>query len=82
LHQVDLSWNAPSSSPDPVAGYNVYRSSDGGTTYQLVNLAVNTATAYEDTIVLSGQAYDYYVTSVDASGIESVPSNTIGVTIP
>jgi hypothetical protein len=82
LHQVDLSWNAPSSSPDPVAGYNVYRSSDGGNTYQLVNSAVDTATAYEDTIVLSGQAYNYYVTSVDASGVESVPSNTIGVTIP
>ena len=61
LHQVDLSWSAPSSFPDPVAGYNVYRSSDGGTTYQLVGLAVNTATAYEDTIVLSGQAYDYYI---------------------
>src|SRR5438445_5203064 len=25
-HSIDLSWNAPSSSADPVAGYDVYRS--------------------------------------------------------
>ena len=81
-HQVDLSWNAPTSSPDPVAGYNVYRSSDGGNTYQLANSAVDAATTYVDTNVLALQSYDYYVTSVDASGVESVPSNTIGVTIP
>jgi Chitobiase/beta-hexosaminidase C-terminal domain len=82
LHQVDLSWNAPSSSPDPLAGYNVYRSSDGGTTYQLLNSGVDTGTAYEDTVVQSGHAYNYYVTSVDAFGVESVGSNMIGVTIP
>src|ERR1035437_8941209 len=78
-HQVDLSWNAPTSSPDPVTGYNVYRSSDGGNTYQLANSAVDAATTYVDTNVLALQSYDYYVTSVDASGVESVPSNTIGV---
>jgi hypothetical protein len=82
LHQVDLSWNAPSSSPDPVAGYNVYRSSDGGNTYQVLNSGVDTTVTYVDTLVLSGQPYDYYVTSVDSSGVESVPSNTISVTIP
>jgi hypothetical protein len=82
LHLVDLSWSAPISSPDPVAGYHVYRSSDGGNTYQLLNSAVNTGTTYEDTIVQSGQSYEYYVTSVDSSGVESAPSNTIDVTIP
>ena len=82
LHLVDLSWSAPSNSPDPVAGYHIYKSSDGGNTYQLLNSAVNTGTTYEDTIVQSGQSYDYYVTSVDSSGVESAPSNTIGATIP
>ena len=82
VHQVDLSWNAPIGSPDPVAGYHVYKSSDGGNTYQLLNSAVDTGTTYEDTIVKAGQSYDYYVTSVDASGVESAPSNMIGVTIP
>jgi fibronectin type 3 domain-containing protein len=82
VHQVDLSWNAPIGSPDPVAGYHVYKSSDGGNTYQLLNSAVDTGTTYEDTLVKAGQSYDYYVTSVDASGVESAPSNMIGVTIP
>jgi fibronectin type 3 domain-containing protein len=81
-HEVDLSWNAPASSPDPVAGYNVYRSGDGGNTYQLVNAFVDTGTTYADTTVQGGLTYDYYVTSVDASGFESTPSNTISVIIP
>jgi hypothetical protein len=81
-HKVDLSWNAPSSSADPVAGYNVYRSSDDGSTYQLLNSSVDTATTYADATVLAGQTYDYIVESVDASGFTSVPSNTISVTIP
>jgi hypothetical protein len=82
LHLVDLSWSAPSNSPDPVTGYHVYRSSDGGNTYQLLNSSANAGTTYEDTIVQSGQSYAYYVTSVDASGVESAPSNTIDTTIP
>ena len=82
IHLVDLSWSAPSGSADPVAGYHVYRSSDGGNTYQLLNSAVNTGTTYEDTVVQSGQSYAYYVTSVDASGVESAPSNAIDATIP
>jgi hypothetical protein len=81
-HEVDLSWNAPGSSVDPVAGYNVYRSSDGGTTYQLLNSSVDTATTYADMTVLAGQTYDYIVESVDASGYTSVPSNMISEISP
>ena len=81
-HEVDLSWNAPSSSVDPVAGYDVYRSSNGGTTYQLLNSSVDTATTYADMTVVAGQTYDFIVESVDASGFTSVPSNTITEMIP
>ncbi len=81
-HEVDLSWNAPSSSVDPVAGYSVYRSSNGGSTYQLLNSSVDTATTYADTTVLAGLTYQYNVESVDASGYTSVPSNTISETVP
>jgi hypothetical protein len=80
--QVSLSWEAPSSSPDPVAGYHIYRSPDGGTSYQLLNLSVVTDTAFLDTTVENGQTYDYIVESVDVSGIESPPSNTASITIP
>jgi hypothetical protein len=81
-HEVDLTWNAPSSSADPLAGYNVYRSPSGIPTDQRLNSLVNAATAYADTAVQSGLAYDYFVTSVDASGVESAPSNMTSVTIP
>jgi hypothetical protein len=81
VHEVDLSWDAPTSSPDPVAGYNVYRSTNGGAA-QLINSSVDTQTAYVDSAVVSGTTYSYIVKSVDKDGVESVPSNQITVTIP
>jgi fibronectin type 3 domain-containing protein len=79
---VDLSWDAPSSSTDPVVGYNVYRSPSGSSTYQLLNSSVDTQTTYVDSRVQSGLSYDYIVESVDGSGNESVPTSPIVVTIP
>jgi fibronectin type 3 domain-containing protein len=79
---VDLSWTAPSSSPDPVAGYNVYRATGSGSSYQLLNSTADTATTYADTTVASGTSYTYYVESVDAEGCTSGPSNTYTVNIP
>jgi hypothetical protein len=80
-HEVDLSWNAPVSSPDPVAGYNIYRSTGSGS-FMLVNSSPDTAVVYVDNAVVSGTSYRYQVTSVDNGGVESVPSNQIMVTIP
>jgi hypothetical protein len=79
---VDLSWDAPSSSPDPVAGYSVYRSPSGASSYQLLNPSVVTGTTYVDSTAQAGQSYDYIVESVDASGVESAPSNTASVALP
>ena len=75
-YEVDLTWNAPTSSPDPVVGYNVYRSPSGASLrIQILNPSVVTTTAYADETALDGQTYDYIVESVDASGNQSVPSN-------
>jgi fibronectin type 3 domain-containing protein len=79
---VWLTWIAPASSPDPVAGYAVFRSLDGTQTYQRLNTQPTTATAYTDWTPQTSTAYDYYVVSVDAQGITSVPSNVVAVTIP
>jgi Abnormal spindle-like microcephaly-assoc'd, ASPM-SPD-2-Hydin len=81
-HQTNLSWEAPSSSADPVVGYNVYRSAAGSSAYQRLNSSANTQTTYVDSTVQAGLTYDYYVTSVDPSGVESVPSNQVAATIP
>lgn len=80
--QVNLTWVAPSSSPDPVAGYNVYRAPSGGNNYQLVSSVSNSQLAYTDTGVQAGQTYDYIVESVDATGVTSSPSNMASVTLP
>jgi hypothetical protein len=80
-HQVTLSWSPPSSSPDPVAGYNIYRATGSGAA-QKINPSVDTQATYVDTTVVSGTTYIYSVTSVDSSGVESVPSTQVSVTIP
>lgn len=81
-YSVDLTWSAPSSSTDPVAGYHVYRAANGSTTYQLLNSTLTTTTTYSDTKVSSGTSYSYYVVSVDSGGTESSPSNTWSTSIP
>ena len=79
---VDLTWNAPVDSPDPVAGYDIFRSTGSSSAYQLLNLIPDRQTTYVDSSVQLGTTYNYYVTSVDRSGAQSGPSNTITVPIP
>ena len=81
-YEVSLTWDAPTGSSDPVAGYNVYRAVSGSSTYQLLNSSPDATTAYTDVTVQNGTAYIYYVKSVDAEGNQSAPSNTYTVSIP
>jgi Abnormal spindle-like microcephaly-assoc'd, ASPM-SPD-2-Hydin len=80
-HSVDLSWTEPSSSTDPVAGYNIYRMISGGS-LALVNSSPDSSTTYVDSTVVSGTTYNYVVKSVDSSGVESVASNEVTEAIP
>jgi hypothetical protein len=81
-HEIDLAWNAPSSSADPVAGYNVYRSTNGGGSFTKLNPSPDSQVAYTDSAVQSGATYTYEIKSVDANGVESTPSNQITLTVP
>ncbi len=81
-HEVDLSWNAPVATSDPVAGYNIYRAQGGTTSYQLLSSAQVGSTNYSDSAVTSGQSYVYMVKSVDSAGVESAPSNTATASVP
>ncbi len=80
-HQVGLSWDAPVSSPDFVAGYHIYRSPINGS-FALLNTLADTAVTYVDSTVVSGSSYSYEVRSVDSSGEESIPSNQVTITVP
>jgi fibronectin type 3 domain-containing protein len=77
-----LTWQAPQSSPDPVAGYNVYRAAAGSGAYDVVGSTAAAVLAFNDGSAGGGASWDYVVESVDAGGNESVPSNTATVTIP
>lgn len=81
-HQVALSWDPPVSSTVPVASYKTYRLAAGGSAYQLLNSSAGLQTTYVDKTVQSGVTYDYVVTSVGSTGVESVPSNLVAATIP
>jgi len=81
-YQVNLTWSAPDGSNDPIVGYEVYRSSSGSTPYQLINSSLDAQTSFTDSAVQSGSTYEYYVTTVDAEGAQSVPSNIAEVTVP
>ena len=80
--QVDLGWNAPTASSDPIVGYNIYRSAGGSSTYQLLNSSPDSQTTYVDTTVQASVTYVYFVTSVDSSGVQSTSSNEVSATIP
>jgi hypothetical protein len=79
---VNLNWDAPGSSPDPVAGYDVYRAPTGTGSFTQLNPSVVTQTSYLDATAVSGQSYDYIVESVDAAGVTSAPSNTATIATP
>lgn len=81
-YNVDLTWAASTSSGNAIVGYRVYRALSGSSAFQALSSALETQTAYLDSTVQNGQTYSYQVTSVDTSGIESVPSNSITVSIP
>jgi hypothetical protein len=81
-YDVELTWDAPAAAADPVAGYHVYRALSGSTTWALLNSEPVTETSYIDTTAADGLVYSYEVRSVDASGIESAPSNTYVAAIP
>jgi hypothetical protein len=89
-YEVDLTWDAPGNSSDPVVGYNIYRATWGphdedesGAPYVRLNESpVVTFTSYVDLTVNNGINYAYKVTSVDAAGVESLPSNVYVTATP
>jgi len=80
-HQVELSWNPPSTTAS-IVGYNVYRSPSSTTSYARINGSTESTTSYTDGTVQSGSTYKYVVKSVNSSGVESPASNATTVAIP
>jgi hypothetical protein len=69
---VALAWTGSTDDMGVVA-YDLYRDT------QL--LATTTTTSFTDTSAVGGSNYQYYATARDAAGNDSVPSNTVTVTV-
>ena len=78
-HQAALSWTPGDSQ---VAGYNVYRTTQSGGTFSLLNSGVIASTSFTDGSVAAGQTYVYVATTIAASGLESLASNQVVAVIP
>lgn len=80
---VSLSWTASNAGTKPIAGYKVYRASDGSSYFSVITSLSPYAISYSDTQLTEGRAYSYYVTAFDSATPpnESAASNTVTVTL-
>lgn len=63
--------------------YNVYRSDSGASsTFAVITSIAPSDPTFIDTTLTTGDDYYYYVTAVDTSGNEGIPSNIISVVAP
>lgn len=76
---IDLTWS-PNSEAD-LAGYNVYRHTEGGQA-QKINATLINSPSFRDTGVRSGTKYFYSVTAVDLRGNESGKSEETSESVP
>lgn len=75
---VNLTWDAPVTTPVPIAGYNVYRA-EGSGPFVLLGTTAADVLAWSDKAPV-GSTWLYEVASVDAAGSESAPTNVVTVT--
>ena len=76
---IDLTWN--SNSEADLAGYNIYRHTEGGQP-QKINAQLVTTPAFRDSGVQPGTKYFYTVSAVDQRGNESNKSEEASESVP
>src|SRR3989441_953781 len=80
--QISISWHAPlNDGGSHITGYKIERSTDGGTTWDIV--AANTAstgTWYSNYHLLASTTYTYRVYSINSIGTSSPSSTVVGTT--
>ncbi|MDE3168942.1 MAG: hypothetical protein KGL75_02270, partial [Acidobacteriota bacterium] len=79
-HTVMLHWAASTSTG--VTGYYVYRGTQSGQYTKINSSSPATGTQFTDPTVAAGTTYNYVVTAVDSSGVESSYSAASMVSVP
>jgi hypothetical protein len=69
---LELTWDA--NQEDDVQGYNIFRSSSSGGSYDKINEGLVVNTSYSDPGLSDGSTFYYTVTAVDLRNQESLPS--------
>src|SRR5207302_531997 len=78
--QINLFWTAPSNDGgSAITGYNIERSTNGGTFSTILSNTGSTSTTFSDTGLSSSTAYTYQVSAINSVGTSS-PSNTASAT--
>src|SRR3989454_793942 len=80
--QISISWAGPlNDGGSPITGYKVERSTDGGTTWNIIvpNTA-STGTWYSNYHLLASTAYAYRVSAINSVGKSSRSNNAYGTT--
>ena len=78
--EIDLAWTAPNNGGSAITGYQIERSTDGGTTYTDLVANTNTsATSYTDINLTAGTTYYYKVSAINlvGTGATSTPANAL-----
>jgi 2,4-dienoyl-CoA reductase-like NADH-dependent reductase (Old Yellow Enzyme family) len=78
-NQIRLNWEKATDNEE-VAGYEIWRSTDGGKHFE--HYYSVTVTMYTDNVTTSGRSYQYYIRAYDLAGNKSEPSNIITTEVP
>ena len=82
-NQIEISWNAPvDNGGAPINNYTIYRGNSSGIEIFLITLG--NITIYNDTGLINGQTYFYFIAAINAQGIgaNSTEVYAIPKTIP
>ncbi|HEX5412864.1 MAG TPA: IPT/TIG domain-containing protein [Terriglobia bacterium] len=81
FHSIDLLWDAPSTSPVNVDGYNIYRGNSSSGPFAKLNGSTPLSdTSFIDATVEGNTTYYYEVKAVDSDGTESPPAGPVPAT--
>ena len=79
---VQLAWENVINRQEDVVGYRLYRRTKGGTDFTIISENLMGVPGFSDKTATPGNSYEYGVTAVNSSVVESLMSPLTSITIP